>query len=255
MKLASCACLLAIADASLKAHPDVISHEQFRTCASIGRRDRLGNWRYCCLEMEAGGRIWIRSHSASHCAAPWWPVSTCANGSPCSRTRRRAASLRGPIWRISGASCSSSTTCRRAPRFSSATPRGRRSLASRSPGAAREFAGALTLSFCADLDLRRPLCPGGSLRATPIPSGAHLLPGGALPARWIALHGIQDQVCPVGPARAFAQAVPGARFRPLPGVGHSYRGYAALVGSLPRLIRGAGWHFRPLISLDPRLAT
>ncbi len=107
-----------------------------------------------------------------------------------------------------------------------------------------EFAGALTLSFCADLDLGRPLCPAMPLRATPIASGARLQPGGALSARWIALHGIEDRVCPVAPARAFAQAVPGARFLPLPGVGHSYedmpRWWGAFLGSYEELAATPG---------------
>ena len=108
----------------------------------------------------------------------------------------------------------------------------------------QEFAGALTLSFCADLDLGRPLCPAMPLRATPIASGARLQPGGALSARWIALHGIEDRVCPVAQARAFAQAVPGARFLPLPGVGHSYedmpRWWGAFLGSYEELAATPG---------------
>ena len=109
-------------------------------------------------------------------------------------------------------------------------------LAQARPG---EFAGALTLSFCADLDLPRPLCPAAPLRATPLAAGVRLQPGGALPARWIALHGIEDQICPVAPARAFAQAVPGARFLPIPGVGHSYadmqRWWGAFLGAYGEL--------------------
>jgi len=88
---------------------------------------------------------------------------------------------------------------------------------------AREFAGALTLAFCADLDLRQPLCPGGALRTAMRRDGQRLLPGGALPARWITLHGLEDEECPEPDARAFADAVPGARFIPLPEVGHAYR--------------------------------
>jgi type IV secretory pathway VirJ component len=84
------------------------------------------------------------------------------------------------------------------------------------------FAGALTLSFCADLDLNKPLCPAPALRAAPRGAGLRLLPGGALTDPWVTLHGVDDRVCPAAQARSFADAIPGARFLPLPGNGHSY---------------------------------
>lgn len=93
-------------------------------------------------------------------------------------------------------------------------------LAQSQPG---EFAGALTLSLCADLDLLRPLCPAPPLRDTPRAGGVRLIPGGALPGPWIALQGLEDRECPVAAGREFAQGVPGSRFVVLPGVGHSYR--------------------------------
>ena len=86
-----------------------------------------------------------------------------------------------------------------------------------------EFAGALTLSFCADLDLARPLCPAAALRDAPRAGGLRLQPAGVQPGPWIALHGLEDRECPAPEARAFAQGVPGSRFIALPGVGHSYR--------------------------------
>src|SRR5262249_11722117 len=41
-------------------------------------------------------------------------------------------------------------------------------LAQAPPGT---FGGALSMSFCVDLDLRKPLCPSGELRYTPLPHG------------------------------------------------------------------------------------
>src|SRR5580704_7915852 len=52
-----------------------------------------------------------------------------------------------------------------------------------------DFAGALTLSFCADLDLARPLCPAGALREGPRASGVRLrrqVPGSPFMASRIA---------------------------------------------------------------------
>src|SRR5215469_9914066 len=86
------------------------------------------------------------------------------------------------------------------------------------------FAGALSLSFCVDLDLGRPLCRAGNLRYTlrPHGAGATLLPAPRLSAPWIALHGDQDLECSLSEAKAFVAQVHGARFVELPGVGHSY---------------------------------
>jgi type IV secretory pathway VirJ component len=91
---------------------------------------------------------------------------------------------------------------------------------------AHTFAGALTLAFCADLDLSKALCAAPALRVAPRGTGVRLLPGGALPDPWVTLHGLNDRVCPVAEARSFADAIPGARFIPLPDSGHSYDSFA-----------------------------
>jgi type IV secretory pathway VirJ component len=84
------------------------------------------------------------------------------------------------------------------------------------------FSGAVTLSFCADLDLLKPLCHTPALQDRPRPGGVRLLPAGKLPAPWIALHALDDAECPAAEARSFAAATPGARFVALPDVTHSY---------------------------------
>lgn len=87
------------------------------------------------------------------------------------------------------------------------------------------FAGALSMSFCADLDLGKPLCRSGNLRYTLRPHGAgsRLMPASQLSAPWIALHGDEDDVCRMSEAKEFVAQVHGARFVELPGVGHNYR--------------------------------
>ncbi len=87
------------------------------------------------------------------------------------------------------------------------------------------FAGALSLSFCVDLDLGKPLCRAGNLRYTlrPQGAGATLIPAARLSAPWIALHGEEDGECMLSDAKAFVAKVHGARFVALPGVGHNYR--------------------------------
>jgi type IV secretory pathway VirJ component len=89
------------------------------------------------------------------------------------------------------------------------------------------FAGALTLSFCEDLDVVKPLCPAPAtqpaITSVPRSDGVRLLPPARLPERWIALHGLDDDVCPAPEARVFVDAVHGARFVGLPGITHSYQ--------------------------------
>jgi type IV secretory pathway VirJ component len=101
------------------------------------------------------------------------------------------------------------------------------------------FNGALTLSFCTELDLTRPLCPAAALRSAVVRSGLQLQPGGALPAAWIAVHGLDDQVCPASAGRAFADRVPAASFIAISGVDHNYRDrsrwWPAFLGGYQRL--------------------
>ena len=111
------------------------------------------------------------------------------------------------------------------------------------------FSGALTLSFCADLDLAKPLCPDHGVAPLPRGGGVRLRPPPALPAPWIALHGLEDEVCPVADSRTFTAAIPGARFVPLPELDHEYRhmdrwwpAFAAAYGQLlaGKTSQGAG---------------
>jgi type IV secretory pathway VirJ component len=87
------------------------------------------------------------------------------------------------------------------------------------------FTGALSLSFCADLDLHKPLCKAADLQFAPRADGGgvRLLPPRQLHAPWIALHGTADAVCSISEARTFVSQAPGARFVELPGVTHNYR--------------------------------
>jgi type IV secretory pathway VirJ component len=95
------------------------------------------------------------------------------------------------------------------------------SLAQAPPGI---FGGALTLSFCVELDLRKPLCQAQGLRYTELKSGVRLLPPPQLHAPWVALHGRRDRVCPISEARSFVAQTPGARLVELPNVAHNYKG-------------------------------
>lgn len=86
------------------------------------------------------------------------------------------------------------------------------------------FVGALSLGFCTDLELRKPLCKTGSLRYTARKdgNGFDLLPPPKLPAPWIALHGELDRVCSATMAQSFLASVAQAKFVLLRDVGHGY---------------------------------
>jgi type IV secretory pathway VirJ component len=85
------------------------------------------------------------------------------------------------------------------------------------------FLGAVSLGFCPDLSLRKPLCAGESLRFTPgATGGVDLLPSNTLPNPWIVLHGEQDAVCPASATQQFVAATKSATLVSLPNVGHGY---------------------------------
>lgn len=90
------------------------------------------------------------------------------------------------------------------------------------------FKGALSIGFCPDLDLRKPVCRGSGIEATPrkdghgVLKGVDFLPVKQLPGRWISLQGDVDQVCPAPATQEFIDKVPGAEIVMLPKVGHGY---------------------------------
>jgi type IV secretory pathway VirJ component len=85
------------------------------------------------------------------------------------------------------------------------------------------FAGALSLGFCADLDLTKPLCKAEQLNYRPRKSGGFgLMPAAQLSVPWIVLQGAKDEVCPAERSRKFAAAVKDAKFSVLPNVDHDF---------------------------------
>lgn len=84
------------------------------------------------------------------------------------------------------------------------------------------FAGALTLSFCVDFDVVKPLCPVPGIRSLPRSDGVRLVPAASPPAPWVALHGLADTVCPVPAARMFAAELGNSQFLGIPDITHSW---------------------------------
>jgi type IV secretory pathway VirJ component len=86
------------------------------------------------------------------------------------------------------------------------------------------FAGAISLGFCSDLEITKPLCRGRALAATPRPRGpgVDLAPDPTLGVPWHVLQGGIDQVCDPASTRSYAARVPSARLVWLPKVGHGF---------------------------------
>lgn len=86
------------------------------------------------------------------------------------------------------------------------------------------FTGALTLGFCADLNLHKPMCKDGGIesRRRGDGTGIDLLPAKQLPDPWINLQGSIDQACELPLARSFTRGVENVELVELPKVGHGF---------------------------------
>ncbi|MFL6620753.1 MAG: AcvB/VirJ family lysyl-phosphatidylglycerol hydrolase [Povalibacter sp.] len=91
------------------------------------------------------------------------------------------------------------------------------------------FLGAVSLGFCPDMDLAKPLCKGEGVHFTRHKDGkgVDMLPAKKLAVGWVALHGTRDHVCATNAAKKFVAQVPGARFVELPNVAHWYSAVSA----------------------------
>ena len=88
---------------------------------------------------------------------------------------------------------------------------------------AETFAGALSLGFCPDLEIHKPLCRGRALQSRPRKKavGFDLEADRTLAVPWYVFQGDIDQVCDAGATRAYAARVPTAPGG-LPKVGHGF---------------------------------
>jgi type IV secretory pathway VirJ component len=86
------------------------------------------------------------------------------------------------------------------------------------------FLGGISLGFCPDLPLTRPMCKGSGLEWTRGPKGRgyNFLPTDSLEIPWIVLQGTIDQVCEPKATESFVRDVSGAEAMILPRVGHGF---------------------------------
>ncbi len=86
------------------------------------------------------------------------------------------------------------------------------------------FAGAISIGFCPDIELRKPFCRGESLQPIlkPHTKGMYLLPDKTLESPWIVLQGTVDQVCDANSTEDYAKQIPKSKVILLPRVGHGF---------------------------------
>jgi type IV secretory pathway VirJ component len=86
------------------------------------------------------------------------------------------------------------------------------------------FAGAISLGFCPDIEIKQPPCHQGGLTSTKTPRrvGYDLAPYRASTVPWMVLQGDTDQVCDPDGTKAFVAATGAARLFWLPRVGHGF---------------------------------
>lgn len=86
------------------------------------------------------------------------------------------------------------------------------------------FQGAMSLGFCPDLPLTKPLCRGNGLEWGPGPKdkGYSFKPSATLQMPWIAFQGQIDQVCDAKDVETYVKQVNKAQLILLPKVGHGF---------------------------------
>ena len=119
-------------------------------------------------------------------------------------------------------------------------------------GPAETFAGGISLGFCPDLEVARPICARGSWepsyepkkKRSLLPPRSDLAPRAGGAARWTALQGTIDRVCDPAAVERFVSRIPAARVVPLPKVGHGFsvaaRWGAAYDAAVADLLEKAG---------------
>jgi len=86
------------------------------------------------------------------------------------------------------------------------------------------FQGAISLGFCPDLPLTKPLCRGNGLewKLGPREKGYSFLPASNLLVPWIAFQGTIDQVCNAAAVENYVKQVGHGEIVLLPKVGHGF---------------------------------
>ena len=95
------------------------------------------------------------------------------------------------------------------------------------------FKGAISLGFCPDIEINKPLCEGSGLKQHVLKEGKsfYLEPSNKLTAPFIALNGTKDMICDFASTQQFMKEVNTGKLIELPMVGH---GFAVLSKWIPQ---------------------
>ncbi len=100
---------------------------------------------------------------------------------------------------------------------------------------ANTFKGAISLGFCPDIEIDKPLCNGSGLKNHTLIEGKsyYLEPGTKLTAPFIVLQGMIDQVCKLADIKKYMENILMGELVSLPNVGH---GFAVTKNWLPQFL-------------------
>jgi len=96
------------------------------------------------------------------------------------------------------------------------------------------FKGAISLGFCPDIEINKPLCSGSGLKQHILKEGKsfYLEPSDKLTAPFIALNGTKDMICDFASTQQFIKEVNTGKLVELPKVGH---GFAVVSNWIPQV--------------------
>jgi type IV secretory pathway VirJ component len=100
---------------------------------------------------------------------------------------------------------------------------------------AETFAGGVSIDFCPELRLRKPLCEANSLHVVPVSKDRSTLVPGRLEAPWVALQTRTAGTCRAADVQRFVRAVPGSEIVSVSQDGKSPNWEAALSSAVQRL--------------------
>lgn len=89
---------------------------------------------------------------------------------------------------------------------------------------ANTFKGAISIGFCPDIEIDRPLCKGSGLNSHILKAGQsfYLEPCMQLKAPFISLNGTIDQICNFADTKKYVESMPMSEIISLPNVGHGF---------------------------------
>jgi type IV secretory pathway VirJ component len=87
---------------------------------------------------------------------------------------------------------------------------------------ANTFMGGISLGFCPDIEIKKPLCSGSGLKTHFLKKGVYYLDVSHIPAPLVVLQGADDKVCDFKTTATYISKIKEAEIVALPKVGHGF---------------------------------